>query len=176
MGRPDTRRAQKIQTFAAHTASVKCVSIGRKTGERVITGGDDKKLLLWSTHDREPLLKLSGNTSAIESALLSRSEDQAISGVLSGSVKLWDLNEGKAVRTLTGHRGSALSLDFHPFEPFFASGSQGSTARVWDPRQKEAVHMLMPSTCFSSPAHRPPTTSPLPLPPSPTHPHQPCAR
>ncbi|CAI7836025.1 unnamed protein product, partial [Closterium sp. NIES-54] len=129
-------------TFAAHTASVKCVSIGRKTGERVITGGDDKKLLLWSTHDREPLLKLSGNTSAIESALLSRSEDQAISGVLSGSVKLWDLNEGKAVRTLTGHRGSALSLDFHPFEPFFASGSQDCTARVWDPRQKEAVHTL----------------------------------
>ncbi|CAI5526707.1 unnamed protein product, partial [Closterium sp. Naga37s-1] len=129
-------------TFAAHTASVKCVSIGRKTGERVITGGDDKKLLLWSTHDREPLLKLSGNTSAIESALLSRSEDQAISGVLSGSVKLWDLNEGKAVRTLTGHRGSALTLDFHPFEPFFASGSQDCTARVWDPRQKEAVHTL----------------------------------
>ncbi|CAI7830662.1 unnamed protein product [Closterium sp. NIES-53] len=116
-----------------------------------------------------------------------RSEDQAISGVLSGSVKLWDLNEGKApqpppppptpaVHTLTGHRGSALSLDFHPFEPFFALGSQDSTARVWDPRQQEAVHMLMPSTCFSSPAHRPPTTSPLPLPPSPTHPHQPCAR
>ncbi|CAI5525516.1 unnamed protein product, partial [Closterium sp. Naga37s-1] len=89
-----------------------------------------------------PWQKLSGNTSAVESTLLSRTEDQAISGVLSGSVKLWDLNEGKAVRTLTGHRGSALSLDFHPFEPFFASGSQDCTARVWDPRQKEAVHVL----------------------------------
>ncbi|CAI5462915.1 unnamed protein product [Closterium sp. Yama58-4] len=82
-----------------------------------------------------------------------RSEDQAISGVLSGSLKLWELNEG------TVQRGSALALDFHLFEPFVASGSLDFTARVWDPRQKEAVHVLASPLPPPSPYLHPTSTS-----------------
>ncbi|CAI5962485.1 unnamed protein product, partial [Closterium sp. NIES-65] len=89
------RRGQKTWSFAAHSSSVNCISIGRKSAERFITGGDDKKLHLWSTRQRAPLLSLRGNTSAIQSVLLDASEELAVAGGAAGAVKLWDLVEGR---------------------------------------------------------------------------------
>ncbi|CAI5989162.1 unnamed protein product [Closterium sp. NIES-64] len=73
-----------------------CSPVGRrKSAERFITGGDDKKLHLWSTRQRAPLLSLRGNTSAIQSVLLDASEELAVAGGAAGAVKLWDLVEGR---------------------------------------------------------------------------------
>ncbi|CAI5951666.1 unnamed protein product [Closterium sp. NIES-65] len=75
-----------------------------------------------------PWQKLRGNTSAVESTLLSRSEDQAISGVFSGSVKLWDLNEGKA-KLWDLNEGSAL-LSRSEDQGF--SGVLSGSVKLWD--------------------------------------------
>ncbi|CAI5523212.1 unnamed protein product [Closterium sp. Naga37s-1] len=137
------RRGQKTWSFAAHSSSVNCISIGRKSAERFITGGDDKKLHLWSTRQRAPLLSLRGNTSAIQSVLLDASEELAVAGGAAGAVKLWDLVEGRAIRTMTGHKAAPVALDLYSAGGLCASLSPADgTARVWDPRQKEAAHVF----------------------------------
>ncbi|CAI5463579.1 unnamed protein product [Closterium sp. Yama58-4] len=137
------RRGQKTWSFAAHSSSVNCISIGRKSAERFITGGDDKKLHLWSTRQRAPLLSLRGNTSAIQSVLLDASEELAVAGGAAGAVKLWDLVEGRAIRTMTGHKAAPIALDLYSAGGLCASLSPADgTARVWDPRQKEAAHVF----------------------------------
>ena len=36
------------EDFTAHTADVKCLGLGHKSGRVMVTGGDDRKVNLWS--------------------------------------------------------------------------------------------------------------------------------
>ena len=36
-----------IESFVAHSAKVNCVSIGRRSGRWLATGGDDRKVNIW---------------------------------------------------------------------------------------------------------------------------------
>lgn len=42
------RRAFKLSEFIAHGSNVNCVTIGRNTNQLAATGGDDKKVNLWT--------------------------------------------------------------------------------------------------------------------------------
>ena len=36
------------EEFVGHTASVKCLALGHKSGRVMVTGGDDKKVNMWA--------------------------------------------------------------------------------------------------------------------------------
>ncbi|XXG86877.1 hypothetical protein AAC387_Pa11g1701 [Persea americana] len=135
-----TKRAYKLQEFVAHTSSVNCLRIGRKSSRVLVTGGEDHKVNLWAIGKPNALLSLSGHTSAVESVSFDSSEVLVAAGAASGTIKLWDLEEAKIVRTLTGHRSNCISVDFHPFGEFFASGSLDTNLKIWDIRRKGCLH------------------------------------
>ncbi|KAK6921524.1 WD40 repeat [Dillenia turbinata] len=107
------------EEFVAHSSSVNCLKIGRKSSR---------------------VLSLSGHTSGIDSVSFDTSEVLVAAGAASGTIKLWDLEEAKIVRTLTGHRSNCISVDFHPFGEFFASGSLDTNLKIWDIRRKGCIH------------------------------------
>ncbi|XP_038721667.1 katanin p80 WD40 repeat-containing subunit B1 homolog KTN80.4-like isoform X1 [Tripterygium wilfordii] len=135
-----TKRAYKLQEFVAHSASVNCLKIGRKSSRVLVTGGEDHKVNLWAIGKPNAILSLSGHTSGIDSVCFDSSEVLVAAGAASGTVKLWDLEEAKIVRTLTGHRSNCISVDFHPFGEFFASGSLDTNLKIWDIRKKGCIH------------------------------------
>ncbi|XXG60478.1 hypothetical protein AAC387_Pa04g2379 [Persea americana] len=135
-----TKRAYKLQEFVAHSSSVNCLKIGRKSSRILVTGGEDHKVNLWAIGKPNAILSLSGHTSAIESVSFDSSEILVAAGAASGTIKLWDLEEEKIVRTLTGHRSNCISVDFHPFGEFFASGSLDTNLKIWDIRRKGCIH------------------------------------
>ncbi|XP_077231381.1 katanin p80 WD40 repeat-containing subunit B1 homolog KTN80.4-like isoform X2 [Tasmannia lanceolata] len=135
-----TKRAYKLQEFVAHTSSVNCLKIGRKSSRVLVTGGEDHKVNLWAIGKPNAILSLSGHTSAVESVSFDSSEVLVAAGAASGTIKLWDLEEAKLVRTLTGHRSNCISVDFHPFGEFFASGSLDTNLKIWDIRRKGCIH------------------------------------
>lgn len=45
-----------VEEFAAHSGSVNCLRIGKKACRQFITGGDDKKVNLWSIGNPTPLM------------------------------------------------------------------------------------------------------------------------
>ncbi|KAL4348955.1 hypothetical protein GQ457_17G012890 [Hibiscus cannabinus] len=135
-----TKRAYKLQEFVAHSSTVNCLKIGRKTSRVLVTGGEDHKVNLWAIGKPNAILSLSGHTSGIDSVSFDSSEVLVAAGAASGTIKLWDLEEAKIVRTLTGHRSNCISVDFHPFGEFFASGSLDTNLKVWDIRKKGCIH------------------------------------
>ncbi|XP_071692470.1 katanin p80 WD40 repeat-containing subunit B1 homolog KTN80.3-like [Rutidosis leptorrhynchoides] len=135
-----TKRAYKLQEFVAHTSSVNCLKIGRKSSRVLVTGGEDHKVNLWAIGKPNAILSLSGHSSGIDSVSFDSSEVMVAAGAASGTIKLWDLEEAKIVRTLTGHRSNCISLDFHPFGEFFASGSLDTNLKIWDIRRKGCIH------------------------------------
>ena len=106
----------------------------------MVTGGDDKKVNLWSIGKSSPILSLAGHQSAVECVTFDNAEEVVVAGAAGGTLKLWDLEEAKVVRTLTGHRSNVISVDFHPFGEFFASGSLDCNTKIWDIRRKGCIH------------------------------------
>ncbi|CAM8921101.1 unnamed protein product [Rhodiola kirilowii] len=135
-----TKRAYKLQEFVAHTSSVNCLQIGRKSSRVLVTGGEDHKVNLWAIGKPNSILSLTGHTSGIDSVSFDSTEVLVAAGAASGTIKLWDLEEAKIVRTLTGHRSNCISVDFHPFGEFFASGSLDTNLKIWDIRKKGCIH------------------------------------
>ncbi|GAV86938.1 WD40 domain-containing protein/Katanin_con80 domain-containing protein [Cephalotus follicularis] len=135
-----TKRAYKLQEFVAHSSSVNCLKIGRKSSRVLVTGGEDHKVNLWAIGKPNAILSLSGHSSGIDSVSFDSSEVLVAAGAASGTIKLWDLEEAKIVRTLTGHRSNCISVDFHPFGEFFASGSLDTNLKIWDIRKKGCIH------------------------------------
>ncbi|KAL8120600.1 katanin p80 WD40 repeat-containing subunit B1 homolog KTN80.4-like isoform X2 [Apium graveolens] len=131
-----TKRAYKLQEFVAHSTSVNCLKIGRKTSRVLVTGGEDHKVNLWAIGKPNPTASLLGHSSGIDSVSFDSSEVFVAAGAASGTVKLWSLEEAKTVRTLPGHRSNCISLDFHPFGEIFASGSLDTNLKIWDIRLK----------------------------------------
>uniref|UniRef100_A0A2P2M6Z8 Katanin p80 WD40 repeat-containing subunit B1 homolog n=1 Tax=Rhizophora mucronata TaxID=61149 RepID=A0A2P2M6Z8_RHIMU len=135
-----TKRAYKLQEFVAHSSTVNCLKIGRKSSRVLVTGGEDHKVNLWAIGKPNAIASLSGHTSGIDSVSFDSSEVLVAAGAASGTIKLWDLEEGKILRTLTGHRSNCISVDFHPFGEFFASGSLDTNLKIWDIRKKGCIH------------------------------------
>ncbi|XP_058196725.1 katanin p80 WD40 repeat-containing subunit B1 homolog KTN80.2-like isoform X3 [Rhododendron vialii] len=133
-------RGYKLQEFVAHSGSVNCLSIGKKTCRLFATGGDDQKVNLWSIGKSTSLMGLSGHASPVESVTFNSAEVLVLAGASAGVVKLWDLEETKMVRTLTGHRSNCTAVEFHPFGEFFASGAMDTNLKVWDTRKKGCIH------------------------------------
>ncbi|KAJ0038418.1 hypothetical protein Pint_21929 [Pistacia integerrima] len=129
-----------LEEFVAHSSTVNCLKIGRKSSRVLVTGGEDHKVNLWAIGKPNAILSLSGHTSGIDSVSFDSSEVLVAAGAASGTIKLWDLEEAKIVRTLTGHRSNCISVDFHPFGEFFASGSLDTNLKIWDIRKKGCIH------------------------------------
>lgn len=135
-----TKRAWKLQEFVAHGASVNCLSIGRKSGRVIVTGGDDKKVNLWAVGKSNCIMSLTGHTTPVECVKFCHTEEMVCAGSMLGALKIWDLEAAKIIRTLTGHKANVRCVDFHPYGGFVASGSMDTTIKLWDTRRKGCIY------------------------------------
>lgn len=124
------------EELVAHSASVNCLALGRKSGRVMVTGGDDKKVNLWAVGKERCFMSLSGHTSPVECVQFNHVEELVCSGSSVGTLKVWDLENLKLIRTLNGHRDAIKCIDFHPYEEFLASGSADCSIKFWDSRKK----------------------------------------
>ncbi|TGZ74324.1 hypothetical protein CRM22_001002 [Opisthorchis felineus] len=134
-------KAWKLQECVAHSPGVvTCVSLGRKSGRVMATGGEDRRVKLWAVGKPACILSLTGHTSSVEATEFSQEEDRVAAGSLSGSIRIWDLEEVKIVRALSGHTSAVSSLDFHPFGNFVVSGSIDTFVKLWDVSRKGCIN------------------------------------
>lgn len=130
---------QKVREFVAHAGVVNCVHLGRKSGQVLCTGGEDKKVNVWKIDRQNAVMSLSGHTSAVECVTFDSNEQTVIAGSAGGTLKLWDLEQAKVARTLPGHRSNCISVQWHPYGEFFASGSIDTNLKIWDLRRKTCI-------------------------------------
>lgn len=135
----NNKRAIKVSEFIAHGSNVTACSIGHKSSRIAATGGEDKKVNLWTLNKPTCIMSLTGHTSAVSSITFSSNEDKIVSGSSSGALKVWDLEVSKQICNLIGHKSTVTCLEYHNYADYIASGSVDSQIRLWDLRRKGCI-------------------------------------
>ena len=126
-----------LQSTLAHGAPIRVVAISAD-GRRVASGGDDKRVLVFSPSGR--LLHHFSQGGSVTSLTFS-GPDTLLSGGSDGSLEVWDADSGRHVRSLDRHGDAVRDLAATP-GGLLASASDDRTARVYDLRTGELVKSL----------------------------------
>eukprot|EP00803_Ostreobium_quekettii_P002702 evm.model.scf_775.5 EVM.evm.TU.scf_775.5 scf_775:43867-49059(+) len=135
------KRVKKLQEFSAHGSSVNCAKVSRRSGDLLVTGGDDRKVNVWAIGHNKARASLSGHQGAVGAVAFDLSEEAVAAGSAGGSVKLWDIEQERVNRSFSGHRTHIRTVEFHPAQgEVVASGAADTHVRVWDIRNKACLH------------------------------------
>lgn len=107
-------KLHQLQSILAHEANIKCVSVGEKTGQIYVSGGEDCYVNLWQVGNSNPKVCFGPFQSSITAVKLDKEEERLLIGLELGTVLLYDLNDNKCLATWSQHRGEITSLAFSP--------------------------------------------------------------
>jgi WD40 repeat protein len=116
-----------LDTLRGHGKAVLAVDA---CGDRLVSGGEDKKIRVWSAAKRRCLTTLRGHGKSVVAVRLAGEANLAVSGGAEGSVRVWELTKGKCVKTLE-HKGVSC-VDVLPGGRVACSAGCDSVVRMWD--------------------------------------------
>jgi glucose/arabinose dehydrogenase len=117
--------------LAGHGGEVKAV-VFTPDGQTLISGGQDRTIVLWDLARRTRLAVLRGQTSAVRALALSPDGRLLASAGRDGAIIVWDLHRRTPLRTLTGHTDIVDGVAFSPDGQLLASVGVDHTTIVWD--------------------------------------------
>lgn len=104
-------------------------------GDYIISGGQDKTIILSQAKRGLVLAKYLGHTADILTVTPSSDHKNIFSSGIEKYIFMWDVSSSRIVRKLPGHSGNVNTLCLFPqTDDIIASGSYDSTIRVWDLR------------------------------------------
>ncbi|KAM0746289.1 WD40 repeat-like protein [Meredithblackwellia eburnea MCA 4105] len=130
-----------LDSFAGHTANVKCLRFVGSSGRHFATGSSDRTLRIWdSLSPTTPPVILRGHTSRIWDVDSTSKGDRILSASADRTVKVWswrrqDAAEGSESRvraTLEGNEGDVYAARWHPMGNHIATGGYDRIVRLYD--------------------------------------------
>ncbi len=115
--------APEITINQAHTGGVRCLCYS-PDGKKLVSGGADGLVKVWSVETGKMLKKFSGHQGAVNTVAIQKDGKLIASGGSDKTVRLWAL-EATAISTsvLKGYSGPVMALAFHPNKSWLAIGS-----------------------------------------------------
>jgi WD40 repeat protein len=101
---------------------------------KLVTGGDDRTVRVWSIPDGKQLAVLNGHTDWLNSVAFSPNGKYVVSGSLDGTARIWDWQKKKTIKTIHG-TDSVASASFDPSGRYIVTTGgtpHDYTVRVWD--------------------------------------------
>ncbi|KAL2119258.1 hypothetical protein VTJ04DRAFT_6218 [Mycothermus thermophilus] len=100
-------------------------------GKFVVTGGADKRLVVYNASDLTPIRAFTQHRDTITGLAFRRGTNQLFSCSRDRTVKVWSLDELAYVETLFGHQDEILDVDALNPERCVTVGARDRTARYW---------------------------------------------
>ena len=114
------------------------------TGETLVSGGYDGRLVWWSAAAETPgpLRSVDAHDGWIRAAAVHPSGAQIATAGNARIVRLWNMADGALVGELAGHEKHVYSLLWHPEGQFLLSGDLAGVIRQWDVASRQEVRAL----------------------------------
>ena len=112
-----------------HTAQVLATAV-TSDGRSLISGGRDKRLLVWDTRTGEVVKRLRAHGDAITALSFRKGTNTLFSASLDRTVKVWNMDNLTYMDTLYGHQTGVLDVD-GGIKERAVSASSDRTVRLW---------------------------------------------
>lgn len=120
----------KEKNYKRHTGRILAVAAS-PDGQFVVTGGADKKIIVYDAPTLQPIKVLTQHRDAITGLAFRRGTNQLYSCSKDRTVKVWSLDEMAYVETLFGHQDEIVDVDALAQERCVSVGARDRTARLW---------------------------------------------
>lgn len=152
----DVLSGSKMRRLRGHKAIVNCVACARAgnsdEGDILASGGDDGKVMLWSTEEKHPLDVISVGY-PVTAICFSEDGSQLFVGGLDNQIHAYDLLRKEILFSLIAHTETITSLVLSPSGTSLLSAAMDNTLRMWDvqpfaaePRAGQAVDVRLQRT------------------------------
>jgi WD40 repeat protein len=102
------------QTFAGvHTMPVNCLGLSNNK-RMMVTGGNDKSVVVWDIATGKPLKTLLGHTWKVNSVAFTKNDQYLVSTGNDGEIRVWDVNTGVCVSVQKNLISTAKEAKFTP--------------------------------------------------------------
>ncbi|KAJ2480852.1 hypothetical protein IWW56_002162 [Coemansia sp. RSA 2131] len=125
--------ARVLQRIGGHTGSVN-TAIFDTTGDYVVSGGQDKRILLSNANTGRQVQSYDGHGWAVQGVAISQDGSQLASCGGDRMVFVWDISTAQIKRKLTGHQQRVDCVASSKDGTIVASGSFDKTVCIWDMR------------------------------------------
>ena len=134
-------RLLRARTSEAHTAEVRTVAVGPRSGRVFASGGDDGMLFLWAIIQEKPLCQFGPFKSPITACQFDSTEDFIAFGTEGGLVSVIDLDENCTHASWQLPQDSAVTcVCFHPQSvEFVACGTSDGWILVHSSEQHQPI-------------------------------------
>ncbi|KAI5461340.1 WD40-repeat-containing domain protein [Mariannaea sp. PMI_226] len=120
----------KDKDYQRHTGHILAVAAS-PDGKYVVTGGSDRKLIIYDAATLKPVKVFTHHRDAITGLAFRRGTNQLYSSSKDRTVKVWSLDELAYVETLFGHQDEIVDIDALAQERCVSVGARDRTARLW---------------------------------------------
>src|SRR5262249_22513529 len=96
----DATTGREVQRFAGHGDTIRCVAFDA-TGERIVSGGDDRTARVWDRASGTEVKRLPRQSAAVTGVVFVARGAQVAVACRDGTLALWDVGSGKEVRRFT---------------------------------------------------------------------------
>lgn len=124
------RKRANDKNYQGHIADILCVAASQD-GKFVVTGGADKRLVVYDAKSLKPLRVFTHHRDAVTGLAFRRGSNQLYSASKDRTVKVWSLDELAYIETLFGHQDQVVDIDALAHERCVSVGSRDRTARLW---------------------------------------------
>ncbi|KAH9909823.1 WD40 repeat-like protein [Xylariomycetidae sp. FL2044] len=126
-----SHKKAKQKNFQRHVGEILTVAASQD-GKFVVTGGADKRLIIYDAKTMKPLRVFMHHRDAVTALAFRRGTNQLYSASKDRTIKVWSLDDGLAyVETLYGHADDVVDVDALAQERCVSVGARDRTARLW---------------------------------------------
>ncbi len=126
-----TQKATLLRALEGHTGTIRSLAF-TPDSQRLISGGDDQTLKVWTVDTGQQLMELPGHTSAVKSLAVKSDGSTLASASDDQTITLWNLGSGQVIRTLRGHTSYLNEVAISPDGQFLVSSSADQSVRLWN--------------------------------------------